>query len=210
MTALGLNTIGNVCEVALLSAAGELSVRRTEMTAGHDAHLAPMTRDLLSAAGIAPDRVRVIAVITGPGSFTGARVGVAFARGLALGLGARAVGVSAFEAMEGAPSGRCMGVLPARRRPPDRSWWIQPLFSGAGAGPVEEVDIQALMALAAGDCPWIGEGFPDEEAGVVCLPSLPSARRAIDLALASGQGDGVPVRPLYVRAPDAVPSRNVS
>jgi hypothetical protein len=77
------------------------------------------TRTLLAA----------LAVCTGPGNFTGIRVGVAAARGLALGLGVPAVGVTAFEAQSLAAPQRQTFAIKAQGR-----WYLQTAEAGAGRG----------------------------------------------------------------------------
>jgi tRNA threonylcarbamoyladenosine biosynthesis protein TsaB len=69
------------------------------LTRGHDARLAPLVADALREAGLAPRELTRVVVATGPGSFTGARVGVAFARGLALALKIPAVGIFGLDAL---------------------------------------------------------------------------------------------------------------
>ena len=71
------------------------------MNRGHAERLFPMIDELMAEAGCSPGDLSRIAVCTGPGSFTGLRVGVAAARGLALGLGIPAIGVTRFEALIG-------------------------------------------------------------------------------------------------------------
>lgn len=65
----------------------------------HSRTLLPMTEDLLKNAGSSLAEVDVIAVAHGPGSFTGVRIGVAAAKGLAWGAQKPTVGVSTLEAM---------------------------------------------------------------------------------------------------------------
>src|SRR5690606_8890430 len=84
---------------------------------GHDARLAPMSAEALAQAGREPRALSRVAVAIGPGSFTGVRVGVAFARGLAPALRIPAVGISSLDALAptvGAP-GLFAAVHDARR-----------------------------------------------------------------------------------------------
>lgn len=87
------------------------------MPRGQAERLAPMARELLEAAGLTPGDLSAVAVCTGPGNFTGVRIGVAFARGLALSLGIPAVGVTRPEAlaMAAAGPGRVAVTAAARR-----------------------------------------------------------------------------------------------
>ncbi len=84
MTTLLIDTAFEACQVAL--AMGEtLLVEKTITSGGHqDRVLAGMVRDVLQAQKITVKDLAKIAVTTGPGRFTGLRVGIAFARGLAL------------------------------------------------------------------------------------------------------------------------------
>ncbi len=68
---------------------------RRELAHGHAAVLPPMIRSVLD--GIACEQLRAIAVVTGPGSFTGIRIAIAAARGLALALELPLVGTSGFD-----------------------------------------------------------------------------------------------------------------
>jgi len=66
----------------------------------HDARLAMETANLLEAAGIAPGEVTRIGLIIGPGSFTGARIAISYAKSLALGWKLPLCGISTFDAFE--------------------------------------------------------------------------------------------------------------
>lgn len=204
---LGLNTIAGVCEAALSEGEGELGCVCEPMAQGHDARLAPVVARCMQEAGLAFADLDRIAVIVGPGSFTGVRVGVAFARALALALGIPAVGVSSLEALDPLPrEGVVIGVLAARRRPPDRSWWVQSLAAGRATGEAAEAgeaDLAALLKGAAAAC--------GETEGLLTtarlIPARPSALAAARFAARLPAADLPPARPIYVREPDAAPMR---
>ena len=86
MLILGLDTCLSSCSVAVLDGERVLASAREVMARGHQERLAPMAQAVMAEAGLAFDRLDRIAVTVGPGSFTGLRVGIAFAKGLALAL----------------------------------------------------------------------------------------------------------------------------
>lgn len=99
MKILALESSAVACSAALCED-GELiaqSFQNNGLT--HSRTLMPMCQDLLKNCGMAPAEVDVIAVAAGPGSFTGLRIGVAAAKGLAWSLGKPCAGVSTLEAM---------------------------------------------------------------------------------------------------------------
>ncbi|MEM6945076.1 MAG: tRNA (adenosine(37)-N6)-threonylcarbamoyltransferase complex dimerization subunit type 1 TsaB [Pseudomonadota bacterium] len=99
---LGIDTSGPACGIALISA-DQVLIRRVErLERGHAERLFPMLRAALVEVGVGVEAIERIAVCIGPGSFTGLRVGVAGARGLALGRGVPAVGVTRFQALASA------------------------------------------------------------------------------------------------------------
>jgi tRNA threonylcarbamoyladenosine biosynthesis protein TsaB len=204
MLVLGINTVGEDCEAALVggSTLAELS---EPMSNGHDARLAPLIGRLMRDAGRPFADLDRIAVIVGPGSFTGIRVGVAFARGLSLSLGIPAAGVTSLEALEGLPStGPVLGLLPAKRRPPQRTWWGQALNKGRGADAPVELDAEGVRALAAKVGALCGglEGVPD--VGKPRIAALPTAKAAA-VFVSRLEGELPAARPAYVREPDATP-----
>ena len=94
---LAFDTSAAHCAAALMS--GDQVVIRVELMAkGQAERLVPMLDELLAEAGVVLADIGLIAVGTGPGNFTGIRIAVALARGLALGLDVPAVGVTGFEA----------------------------------------------------------------------------------------------------------------
>ncbi len=210
MLVLGINTVGDACDVALVADGAIVAELSEPMQQGHDARLAPIVGRLMRESRTAFSSLDRIAVIVGPGSFTGVRVGVAFARGLALSLDKPAVGVSSLQALDALPrKGVLMGLLPAKRRPPERTWWAQLIDDGhARAAPYEasEQDVAAYKTGPRGFDALCGglEGVPDH--GIPRIAAKPSARAAA-LYVAALTGALPPARPIYVREPDAKPMR---
>lgn len=84
MIVLGLDTTGPWCSAALCDTGKVLAHKSDKINRGHAERLAPMVVEILKEAGLAARDVDKLAVCTGPGSFTGLRVALAFAKGFAL------------------------------------------------------------------------------------------------------------------------------
>ncbi len=96
---LAFDTSAAHCAAALLCADRLVAEVWEPMEKGQAEALMPLLEGLLARAGIAWRDLAALGVGTGPGNFTGVRISVAAARGLALGLGIPAVGVTGFEAV---------------------------------------------------------------------------------------------------------------
>lgn len=99
MLVLGIDTSLDACSVAIVRDGETLAHLHETMTRGQAERLAPMVREAQQHAAIAFADIDRVAVITGPGSFTGVRVGLSFARALALSLARPCIGVSTLEAL---------------------------------------------------------------------------------------------------------------
>ncbi|WP_444870364.1 tRNA (adenosine(37)-N6)-threonylcarbamoyltransferase complex dimerization subunit type 1 TsaB [Rhodobacter capsulatus] len=114
---LGFDTSAAHCAAALVRGGTVLATRAEDMAKGQAERLMPLLEELLAEAGLGWHDLDALGVGTGPGNFTGVRISVAAARGLALGLGIPAVGVSVFEALaqDAPPPGRGGARCAARR-----------------------------------------------------------------------------------------------
>ena len=84
MLILALNTAFAALEGAVVRDGEILADARDDMARGQDRQLPDFVERLLASAGVTLAEIDRIAVVTGPGSFTGIRIGVAYARGLSL------------------------------------------------------------------------------------------------------------------------------
>lgn len=96
---LAFDTAAAHCAAAVLSGDAVIAERLEAMDKGQAERLLPLLMELLAEVGAGWRDLAAIGVGTGPGNFTGIRISVAAARGLALGLGKPAIGVSAFAAL---------------------------------------------------------------------------------------------------------------
>jgi tRNA threonylcarbamoyladenosine biosynthesis protein TsaB len=99
MKVLGIETSTLTGSVALLNDAELIGELSTSVSLQHSERLMPAIDTLFKSAGLLPSEIDLIAVSHGPGSFTGLRIGIAAAQGLALSLQKPMVGVSSLEAL---------------------------------------------------------------------------------------------------------------
>jgi tRNA threonylcarbamoyladenosine biosynthesis protein TsaB len=205
MIVLGLDTCLASCSVAVLDGERVLAHGGEVMARGHQERLAPMAQAVMAEAGLSFDRVERIGVTVGPGSFTGLRVGVAFAKGLASALGRPAVGIGTLEALAAEAQGLVFAVVDARRG----QVYCQAFEEGRAlmapdALPVEvaaarlaEIAMGRPLTLVGSGAPLLRGMAPD---AAVLEAEGADARQVARLAGARQPG---PLVPLYLRAPDA-------
>ncbi len=192
---LAFDTSAAHCAAALLSGDRVLAEALEPMEKGQAERLMPFLEDLLTHAGLGWHDITALAVGTGPGNFTGVRIAVAAARGLALGLGIPAVGVTRFQALgHGQP--RPLTVIEDARR---------------GEVYVQRLDTSPprLATLDAA----IAEGGPFTGSGALLTPGpvipprwpLAQAIARAGAALLAAASHPRPA-PFYLRHADALPS----
>lgn len=118
MITLGFDTSTACASVALAENGRRLSSCISEETASHSEALGSMVEHCLTAANKSLSEITAIGVVTGPGSFTGLRIGISFVMGLCRPYSTPVVAVSSLEAMagvSGVQSGTVRALIDARR-----------------------------------------------------------------------------------------------
>ncbi len=218
MNILALDTSMGACSAALLRHDGVLFARQERMTRGHAEALMPMVADVMSESGVAFAALDRIGATTGPGSFTGVRIAISAARGLALVTGAKLFGVDSLTVMakQALATGIAGGAPFAVAVDARRGMLYFGLYDGAARkldGPLLIAPDDAANLLPGALRTAVGSGAATLAEAAASRGALIAAR-LLDLepsatelaALARDSGETVPVlRPLYLRPPDARP-----
>jgi tRNA threonylcarbamoyl adenosine modification protein YeaZ len=221
MNILAMDTSMGACSVAVLRADGAamtLHTREAPMARGHAEALMPMVAEVLAEAGIEPRALDLVAATVGPGSFTGVRIAVAAARGLALATPAKLYGTDSLTVMaRGAlsrglsPGGPFavavdarrgmiyLGVYDARGIRRDRPLLISPDEAASLLPSDLHLAVGSGASFLAEACARQGRRIE------VALPDLePGAASLAEIAF-EAQETVATLRPLYLRPPDARP-----
>lgn len=203
MRTLIIETATAACSVALVEAGSVIAAAHQEVGRGHAERLLPMIAELPGGG-----RAESILVDCGPGSFTGVRVGLAAARGLALGWGSAISGYSSLPLIAAATfaENADLAALAVVIEGGHGEVFMQ-LFDTsplAPTGSIASLRPEAALALL-GARRGIGNGvhhLAAIDAGADLHAALPDARRIVVLPPALRT---LPPSPIYGRAPDAKP-----
>ncbi|TPI52919.1 MULTISPECIES: tRNA (adenosine(37)-N6)-threonylcarbamoyltransferase complex dimerization subunit type 1 TsaB [unclassified Mesorhizobium] len=214
MKMLAIDCAANLCAACVYDAGARQELGRAvlDLGKGHAEHLMGVIAEALKAGATAYAGLGAIAVSVGPGSFTGLRVGVSTARGLALALKLPAIGVTTLEALAaeaaGAFPGRAvLAALDAGREEIHAALYDE--MSVLTYGP-------AVVTLA--DAVAMASERSSVLAGTAATRIAASAGRSFDIGpetatadiltyarLAVTKGEGERPKPLYLRGADAKP-----
>jgi tRNA threonylcarbamoyladenosine biosynthesis protein TsaB len=217
MRLLAIDTALDACAACVFDTAGGkiLASESLAMTRGHAEALMPLIARVMDKADIAFSELERIAVTVGPGSFTGLRVGISAARGIALVAGKPAVGVStlaAYAAPHIASEDAALIVVAIDAK--HANVYLQ-VFGSAGRtilAPQVATVRNAVRAAREGPARIIGSGagliaaeWPDAEPPLLVDPAGAPAIEWVARLGAAARNTDVPPKPLYLRAPDARP-----
>ena len=222
---LALEASTGAASAAVAEGGRVLAETRHDARHGHAARMLPLAQDCLAEAGIAIGNVGAVVAGRGPGSFTGIRVALAAAKGLALGLGIGGFGLPSLEALAHAapPVAGLAGDAPPRPvaalADTRRGSVFLDCFSAAGRrlGEVRDIPRDGVPeALGAHGAAWIvavADDGPDidwpsllADGGIdaATVPLAPSASHLCGLfraRLAAGAAADCPLEPLYLSEP---------
>ena len=222
MLILAIDTALDACAAAVLDTErSQLIANESQaMKRGHAEALMPLIARVMKESGLSFPELDRIAATTGPGSFTGLRVGLSAARGIALAAGKPAVGVTtlaAYAAPIVSESGQhpVISAIDARH---DHVYFQavggngSPLIRPKLASIAEALDASRLGAphLVGNAAKILAERWPKDTPPPVTVDAQP----APDIAWVAWLGaavspDTAPARPYYLRAPDAKPVKEM-
>ena len=221
MNVLALDSASAACSVALWCDEALRAHRFTAMARGHAEALMPMVEAVMAEARLAYADLDLIATTVGPGTFTGLRVGLATARGLALAADLPIAGVTTFEALvhgieRTQRDGRAVAAAFDARR---GAVYLQTFAADLAplAPPQVLAPAAAAAALPAGPVVLAGDGAAlvaaalGDSRGDMAIaeaPRLPAAVAVAELCARRFARDGAalprrPPAPLYLRPPGA-------
>jgi tRNA threonylcarbamoyladenosine biosynthesis protein TsaB len=207
VTRLIIDTCLGACQVGLFDGGRLVAGASEAMERGHQERLAPMAAEVMARAGASFTDLGLVVATIGPGSFTGLRVGLAFARGVSLACGAPLAGIGTLAALAAGVDGVAAGVIDARRG----HVYVQAFEDGAPLGEPDILPLAEAVARLRGvrhgrllligpGAKMLGEAVPDAAVDPRPAPDLAALGRLVETARPAPD-----LRPLYLRPPDARP-----
>lgn len=219
MNILALDTATQLCSLALVKD-GQLAVQiDLTVKAGHSGSLLPAVDRMLEMGGLAPKDIDLVACGLGPGSFTGIRIGLATAKGLAAGLGCKLAGVSTLDALAAAALPSKLPVLPLIDARKGEVFCARYSVDGTRETAMLHLKPEQVAELAGGPCLLTGDGlavYGDQLKALLdqeCCTTpttlwRPNASIIAKLAEAAPEKLVHEIKPFYVRDSDATLALN--
>jgi tRNA threonylcarbamoyladenosine biosynthesis protein TsaB len=201
---LAIDTTFGACSAAVLQGGHVLAKRFEVMARGHAEALAPMVEAVMRDAGVAFGDLDRLAVTTGPGSFTGQRVGLAFMRALRVALNKPLIGITSLAAMAAQARDESGLAVAAAVHDAKRGEVYIETTTGVAAQLMSVAAAEALLAplaslaLAGTGAALVAAACPSAR----ILPIVAPDAEWVGRLASEAPNTGVP-RPLYLRAPDA-------
>lgn len=214
MLILALDTALKSCAVAILEGEAVLADFHERLEKGHAERLAPMAMEALAAAGVKVADLDRVGVVIGPGAFAGVRVGVAFARGLALGTRLDVVGVDSLAALAGAvdrrPGTLIAPVIDARRGQVYAALYDADLNVRMPPFVAAPDEARARLVAAAAGAPvgLVGDGaalLTGQPEFFIAGDGVDIDAKVVARLAAAAPAPAASPAPLYLRPPDARP-----
>jgi len=204
---LVLDTALNACAAAVSRDGHILSHASEAMQRGHQERLAPMVEAVMQSSGAGFDALDRIGVTVGPGSFTGLRVGLAFAKAMSLALDIPCIGVNSLEALAAGRPGFVAAAIAAK----GDQLYLQAFLDGTALMAPDVLDTAVAVARivelwSGAEATLVGSGA-SELVGILPGAAIAEAQTADICALANlierRPSSTARPRPLYLRPPDA-------
>jgi tRNA threonylcarbamoyladenosine biosynthesis protein TsaB len=215
MILLAIDTSTSCMSVALLKECTIACEINLTVKAGHGGMILPVIDEALKRSGTQREDIGLIAVGSGPGSFTGLRIGIATAKGLAMALGCPLTGIPSLDAMARGASPSATQIMPVMDAKKGEVFCALYDTDGSRLGEPVNIRPDEISGLVSQDTLFVGDGLPlyrdvlakslkglfhegpvhlwNPRASVIGLMALelPAESRTAD------------VLPMYVRASDA-------
>ena len=208
MKAIAVETTTRLGQAALVEGGEVVAVAEFPAGLRHAASLVAEVNRLLKDAGWPPGEVEAVYISAGPGSFTGTRIGVTFAKAFAFAAGAKVVAVPTAAVIAANVGGEATVVLDARR---GSVWWAADRGRAAGVVSTPAELLERLPRPAV----LVGEGVAHHREALVAegvtladeAVAVPRVATVARLGATMGEADARALVPIYVRRPEAEEKR---
>ena len=219
MRVLAVDTTTARGSLAIVAEEGLLAEARVVSAAGHSRWILPAVDALLRGLGVEPDELDAFAVTTGPGSFTGLRVGLSSVQGLAIASGRPCVGLSVLDTLAWAASGAAERIVTAMDAFRGEVYWALYDRRASPCGDARLGELEEALEAAPAGAAFVGDVVAAQRPRIegriagALFPELDlhlaaTLGRAALARMAAGKTTAASaLRPLYLRAADIRPSR---